>query len=63
MSNEIKLPIWVCENCGSSNVQQKAWVDLNSTNPSIDFYENIEKEDCWCKNCLEHTNLIMKENE
>lgn len=60
--NEIKLPIWICEECGSKRVQQQAWVDLNSTNPEIDFFETNDREDFWCKDCSEHTKLIMKED-
>lgn len=62
-NNEIKLPIWICENCGSKEVQQLAWVDLNTTNPNIDFFETNDVKDFWCKICSEHEHLIIKENE
>lgn len=60
MNNEIKLPIWVCLECGSKDVQQQAWVDLNTTNPNIDFFETNDIQDFWCKKCEAHTNIIME---
>lgn len=62
MSNEIKLPIWVCEECSSSNVEQQGWIQLNSVNPNITFVESNDREDFWCNQCQEHTKLIMKED-
>lgn len=62
MSNEIKLPVWVCESCGSSNVEQQGWIQLNSVNPNITFFETNDVQDFWCNSCEEHVKLIMKED-
>lgn len=61
MSNEIKLPVWRCIECNSSNVEQLAWVQLNTTNPSITFFESSDREEYWCNQCQEHTKLKIDE--
>lgn len=47
----------VCENCGSSNVQTKMWVDAN-TNEIKDSVSDGESNDNWCEDCETHPNLI-----
>ena len=62
MINKIKLPIWVCEECGSKDVQQQAWVELNAVMPDIEFFETNDREDFWCKKCGDHTNIIIEKS-
>ena len=42
--------IYVCEKCGSDNIQCKAWVDLNTR----EFDDWVEGEDMYyCRKCSE----------
>lgn len=50
---------WVCTNCGSMNVQQKMWVNLNTFNPDLDSEFN-DYEDFWCMDCEGHHEVIAK---
>jgi len=56
---EITKTIWVCSNCGSSNVQFKTWTDANTFQATNDECP-MEDEDCYCKDCLTHGKLITK---
>lgn len=46
--------MWICEECKSYNVSQKAWVTINENSPTIDF---IEDDEYWCNNCNEYVNI------
>ena len=48
----------VCEECGSDDVQQKAWVNPNSLEIDFSLSENFEEEDTWCSKCSEHMGLV-----
>jgi hypothetical protein len=50
-------PVWVCENCGGSNVQTKGWVLPNENNKFIDLVSE-EINDNWCEDCDSHTCLV-----
>jgi len=52
--------IWVCPNCGSSNVQFKTWTDANTFQATKDECP-MEDEDCYCNDCKTHGKLITKE--
>lgn len=51
--------VWICDNCGSDNVQVKSWVSLN-TNVIIDSASasdgetDDETDDFWCEDCEGH---------
>ena len=53
--------IYVCENCGSHDVQTKMWVDVNDSN-IIDGYASdlSEEEDNWCRHCEDHYKIITQ---
>lgn len=52
-----------CAECGSKDVQRKAWVYPNENNKVIEFCGyNEDSEDNWCDGCEEHT-CIMPEDE
>ena len=42
--------MWVCNYCGSEEVSQSAWVDIN-TEKMIDFVDGTY----WCETCEEET--------
>lgn len=42
---------YVCKECGSENIQVKAWIDPR-TNEIIDWVDGGENE-CWCEDCQE----------
>jgi len=50
---------WICEECGSTQVEGTAWVDLNTwtlvnNDPPLDLY--------WCHDCNEETHAVWKED-
>jgi len=49
----------VCSNCGSENVQSKAWVNAN-TNEYVGDCTDGSPEDFWCEDCKGHHNLTSK---
>ena len=53
--------LFVCRKCGSSDIQVKAWVDLN--NPTIESlsYLSDDFEDFWCNNCEDHWGAVTEE--
>jgi DNA-directed RNA polymerase subunit RPC12/RpoP len=53
--------IYVCSECGSSNIEMKAWVNPN-TNEIFDTI-STDQEDCWCNDCEEHYALDTKKEE
>jgi len=55
-NNEIKegdavKQVWICENCGSDNVQVKTWIGLNDNLVSDGA---LDSDDYWCEDCQEH---------
>ena len=52
----------VCEECGGTNVQTKAWVDANS-NKYISNIGEGDKDDNWCEDCQCHVGLEPKNFE
>ncbi len=55
--------MYKCTVCDSTDVEQKAWVQLNCHMPKIDCLDSGDKEDYWCNNCDEHTYVQWEENE
>jgi hypothetical protein len=47
-----------CANCGSSNLQVKAWVDANNGLYISDVDSN-DPEDTWCPDCEEHAGTVI----
>lgn len=57
---ENETTVYVCECCGSRNIQARAWVDGN-TNEYISEITD-DKDDFWCDACEEHHGfLTLKE--
>lgn len=56
-SKKIKPETTVCLLCGGTNVETKAWIDVN-TNEVLDFCSDGDSEDNWCRDCEEHVELI-----
>lgn len=46
-------PSWACSNCGSHNIQQRAWVNIN-TGELVDYVESSDAEDYYCPDCGGH---------
>ena len=56
---------WKCPECGSTEIDAKAWVKLNKLeNKTIktEEVETIENEDYWCNGCQTHFST-PEENE
>lgn len=53
---------YVCGHCGSSNIQVKAWVNLN--NPQIETLDYLadDYQDYWCSSCETHPFIVTKED-
>lgn len=47
-----------CEECGSTDVEMKMWVNPNTEEIGGDCSSRKEEEDCWCKECGEHMQLL-----
>jgi hypothetical protein len=50
----------VCSQCGSRNVEAKAWVDANTNKYKGDAV--LDDEDTWCSDCQEHTGLVTEDD-
>ena len=51
---------FVCEECGGTDIQIKAWVDANT----LEYQEGCDlgdEDDNWCEDCEEHTNIMHKD--
>ena len=48
--------VYVCEKCGSDDVNEKYWVNPN-TNQILDSAV-LSPYDQWCENCDNNTNII-----
>jgi hypothetical protein len=48
-----------CAECGCNSVEMKMWVNPNDTNRTEPF-QNMptDAEECWCRNCDDHRELI-----
>ena len=57
MSKKIEPETIVCSECGSTNVETKAWVDAN-TDEVLDSCSDGDIEDNWCRDCEKHVELI-----
>lgn len=51
------ISIYVCDNCGSPDIEIKKWVNLNTNIPTSDA--QIELDTCFCNNCDEETNYKL----
>lgn len=45
-----------CSECGSSDVQIQAWVDVNTHEYESSVNNPLESQDCWCNDCEDHVN-------
>jgi hypothetical protein len=50
--------MYICENCGLNDVEQKQWVNPNTE--ALGEMVSEESNDTWCNNCNEHVDLIHK---
>lgn len=53
-----KKQMWVCTECGSIHVQQKAWIGLNDH--FIDWYTTGDSGDFWCEDCERHLGVELR---
>lgn len=55
--------IWVCEHCGSPDVEYKQWVKLNEDTIQwcLDGIED-SKDDTWCCKCEDHNGICAEED-
>lgn len=53
--------VWICNQCGSDKVQQKAWLYINKKLPTsgdyIDWINLDSQDDFWCDDCEDHTTV------
>lgn len=55
-----KKTMWVCSECGSTNVQTKMWVYLNTNEPDSEVSDG-EAQDNWCCDCGTHCDISQDE--
>ena len=51
--------IWICQKCGSEDILQRCWVNVNN-NDSLEWIDTGGDEDFWCEQCQEHIRPIVK---
>ena len=49
--------VWICDNCGSDNVQVKTWIGMNDNLVSDGASDS---DDYWCEDCQEHHGVELK---
>jgi len=54
--------IYICEECKSTDVEQKQWVNPN-TGDLGDLCSDAEATDSFCNNCEKHVNIICVKNQ
>jgi hypothetical protein len=52
---------WICNKCKGTNIETKVWVDPNDDTILDSCGE--EYEDNWCRDCEEHTEFELIEDE
>jgi hypothetical protein len=58
VGDEQPVDPWRCGVCGSLNVEMKMWVDSNDL--KITSQDSVDRNECWCRDCEEHTNQIQQ---
>lgn len=53
--------MWVCKKCKSNNVQQRAWVDLNTEN-IVDYIDDGGEADFYCMDCEDHQRVEQEKD-
>ena len=43
--------MWVCKNCGSTDIEVRLWFKPNAQQPVIKDFSSIEDEEVWCHVC------------
>lgn len=54
---EVKKELWVCNNCGSDQIEKRGWVDYN-TNEFLE--EDSDSTDVYCSKCHDFTDTILE---
>tara|TARA_R110000772_G_scaffold62137_5_gene139682 strand:- start:14536 stop:14763 length:228 start_codon:yes stop_codon:yes gene_type:complete len=52
------LVIWVCQDCGSEDVEEKMWVNANTQDITGSCNDD---ENSYCNDCQEHVGLIPED--
>jgi len=47
----------VCEDCGSKDVEVKAWININTN----EYCSDVPDCDYWCPQCRNHANVTSYE--
>jgi len=55
-----QIVILVCEDCGSTDIEQKAWVDANTNEFSGDAGDS--RQERWCNDCQDHVDFCNQED-
>lgn len=53
---------WVCNLCGSDQVEERAWVDVN-TGAALDGGTEWNEDDLWCRSCQNHPTKFVYRSE
>lgn len=55
--------LYICKTCGSEDIEQMGWVNLNTGLPNGSPYSLNDLDKNYCNNCGEHTIIVHKEIE
>lgn len=58
-----KKEIMVCPHCGSKELKQKIWIDLNAMPCTVNTSEiDYDPDEVWCDGCEEYVNPNQNPN-
>ena len=50
--------MFICDDCGSANVQMQMWANPNTGEIDVDLQPDLK--DCWCEDCEAHVSLTTQ---
>lgn len=47
---------WVCETCGSDQLEEKVWVSVNTK----EYISDCDDEGAYCQNCEDYVDMVTR---
>ncbi len=51
---------WVCQHCGGTKIEKRAWVDVNALE-WVEDCDGGDGEDIYCRSCTDYVHVITRE--
>lgn len=55
----MEKPYYCCNECGSTNIEVRAWVDPNTDK----YISDIDDGECYCRSCMRETPIKYVEED